>query len=272
MQAANGSASALGDVRVLDLTGEEGAYATKLLADLGADVIRVEPPAGDPLRRRGPFVHDIPGPERGLLHLFLNTSKRGITLNLESADGRDLFRRLVETADVLVETCAAGYLSSLGLSYEDLCRVRPDLIATSITGFGQTGPHAAWRSCDLVAVAMSGILTLSGFIDRPPYRPVASQAFYSGGIEGAIGTLMALTHRDLTGEGQQVDFSVSACLFQAGEFATMRSSVRSRLAPPIFFGSFPAKHCLNMQTFALKSRPLSLGFAPGLQKFSQANQ
>ena len=125
--------SALDDVRVLDLTGEEGVYCTKLLADLGADVIRVEPPGGSAIRSRGPFVDETRGDESGILHLYLNTSKRGITLDLARPEGRDLFRKLAATADVIVETFKPGYLASLGLGYDDLTRLRPDIIVTSIT-------------------------------------------------------------------------------------------------------------------------------------------
>jgi len=213
------SASALDDVRVLDLTGEMGAYCTKLLADLGADVVRVEPPSGDPIRYRAPFLGDAPGPESSLLHLHLNTSKRGITLDLERAEGRAVFKRLVSSADVVVETFAPGYLAGLGLAYADLIGVKPDLILTSITGFGQDGPHARFETCDLVGVAMSGIMTLSGFPDLPPYRPYPSQGYYCASIEAAIGTLVAVTHRDLHGEGQWVDVSMQESLSMAQETA-----------------------------------------------------
>ncbi len=214
-----GSASAFDDVRVLDLTGEMGAYCTKLLADLGADVIRVEPPAGDAIRSRGPFVRDVPATESSLLHLYFNTSKRGITLNLESVDGRALFKRLVERADIIVESFAPGYLGSLGLGYDDLTKVKPDVILTSITGFGQTGPHAEYVSSDIVGVAMSGSMTLAGFADLPPYRPYASQGYLCASMEGAIGTLMALTYRDLQGEGQWVDVSMQESLSMCQETA-----------------------------------------------------
>jgi benzylsuccinate CoA-transferase BbsE subunit len=214
-----GSALALDDVRVLDLAGEEGIYCTKLLADLGADVIRVEPPGGSAIRSRAPFAGDEPGPERGLLHLYFNTSKRSVTLNLETEDGRDLFKRLVATADVVVESFKPGYLAGLGLSYDDLVRVKPDIILTSVTGFGQTGPHAGWEWSDLVDIAMSGIMTMSGFIDREPYRPVASQAYYCGGVEAAQATLLAVLHRDVSGEGQAIDVSIQESLSMAQETA-----------------------------------------------------
>ena len=213
------TASALDDLRVLDLAGEEAVYCTKLLADLGADVIRLEPPAGSPIRNRAPFVGDIEDRERGILHLYLNSSKRGITLDVEQPEGRDIFKKLVATADVVVESFKPGYLASLGLGYADLTTVKPDIILTSVTGFGQSGPHSGWEWSDLVDIAMSGILTLSGFVDAPPYRPYPSQAYYCGGVEAAIGTLLAVTTRDLQGEGQWIDVSIQESLSMAQETA-----------------------------------------------------
>ncbi len=224
--------SALGDVRVLDLTGEMGLYCGKLLADLGADVIKIEPPGGDPARRVGPFYHDEPDTEKSLSFLNLNTSKRGITLSLEHEDGRELFRRLVKTADVVLETFAPSYLAGLGLDYEALCEIRPDIILTSITGFGQWGPHAHYKAPDIVGLAMSGVMWLAGYADDPPNLPYGNQGYVSASIQAAAGTVMALYHRDLTGEGQQVDVSMQEALSISQETAMqtwdMTKAVRSR--------------------------------------------
>src|SRR5437867_9905241 len=119
--------TALGDIRVLDLTGEIGAYCTKLLADLGADVIKIEPPSGDPARSVGPFYHDESGPERSLYFSNLNTNKRSVTLDLESADGRAAFEQLAPSADIVVESFLPGYLDRLGLGYDALSKLRPDI-------------------------------------------------------------------------------------------------------------------------------------------------
>ncbi len=200
--------AALDDLRVLDLTGEMGAYATKLLADLGADVIRVEPPDGDPLRAMPPFWHDEVAADRGLTFLHLNTNKRSITLDITTDEGRDLFRKLVATADVVAETFEPKYLDSLGLGYTELSAIKPDIILTSITGFGQDGPHAHYKSVDIVGVAMSGMMTLAGEKDDPPNLAPGSQGYVCASIDGAAGTLMALVHRDRTGEGQHVDVSM----------------------------------------------------------------
>jgi crotonobetainyl-CoA:carnitine CoA-transferase CaiB-like acyl-CoA transferase len=224
--------SALGDIRVLDLSGEMGMYCGKLLADLGADVIKIEPPGGDPARRVGPFYHDEPDVEKSLAFFYLNTSKRGITLNLQLSDSRELFRRLVSTADVVVESFPPGYLDGLGLGYQGLCQIRPDIILTSVTGFGQWGPHAHYKAPDIVGVAMSGVLWLAGYVDDPPNLPYGNQGYLSASIQAAAGTLMALYHRDVTGEGQQVDVSMQEALSIAQETAMqtwdMNRAVRCR--------------------------------------------
>ena len=225
--------SALEDVRVIDLADEKGLYCAKLLADLGADVIKIEPPGGHPTRNRGPFFHDKPHPEKSLYFFNLNTNKRSITLNVESPDGRDLFKRLVATADVVVETFPPGYLDSLGLGYEALQQVKPDLILTSITPFGQTGPYKDYKASDIVGTAMGGQMYLAGFLDRPPDRPGASQAYHQASLHAAVGTMFALYHRDLTGQGQQVDVSMQECVTlsmeTAMQFFDLRGEIRRRV-------------------------------------------
>ncbi|MEX0786394.1 MAG: CoA transferase [Dehalococcoidia bacterium] len=211
--------SALDDIRVLDLTGEMGAYCTKLLADLGADVIKIEPPGGDPARNIGPFLGDEPGPDRSLHFLNLNTSKRSITLDLESEAGREAFRKLVPTADIVVESFGAGYMDKLGLGYDALTKLRPDIILTSISGFGGWGPHADYLAPDIVGVAMAGIMWLAGDPEDPPNLPYNYQGYLSASMQAAAGTTMALYHRDVTGEGQHVDVSMQEALLIAQETA-----------------------------------------------------
>ena len=167
---------ALGDVRVLDLTNESGLYCTKLLADLGADVIKVEPPGGDPTRSIGPFLGDEAHPERSLYFFHFNTNKRSITLDIETRDGQEIFRRLAETADVIVETFPPGYLDDRGIGYEALRALNPRLILTSITPFGQTGPYRNYPATDLTALALGGVLLECGWPDRPPVTLGALQA------------------------------------------------------------------------------------------------
>ncbi|HEU4760233.1 MAG TPA: CoA transferase [Dehalococcoidia bacterium] len=222
--------AALDDIRVLDLAGEMGQYCTKLLADLGADVIKVEPPSGDPVRHLPPFYergqsgqaglgHDEQDGQNSLYWLNLNTSKRSVTLDLESAEGRRLFERLAATADVVVETFEPGYLDGLGLGYEGLSRIKPDIVLTSITGFGQTGPHAHYKAPDIVGVAMGGVMWLAGDPQDPPNVPPWRQGYISASIIAAAGTLTALYHRDAHGEGQHVDVSMQEALSIAQETA-----------------------------------------------------
>jgi len=199
----------LGPYRVLDLTDEKGILCGKLLGDLGADVIKVERPGGDATRNIGPFYHDEPDPERSLLWFALNTSKRGITLDIETADGQALFRRLVKTADFVIESFPPGYLDGLGLGYAELEKVNPGIVLVSITPFGQTGPHKDYKSPEIVAWAMSGFMSGRGGADRAPVRVSHhSQTYLHAGVEGAVGAMLALYDRWTTGEGQHVDVSI----------------------------------------------------------------
>ena len=211
--------AALDDIRVLDLAGEIGQYCTKLLADLGADVIKIEPPEGDPVRDLPPFYHDEPGPDKSLYWLNLNTNKRSATLNIADAEGRKLLEKLVATADVVVESFEPGYLDGLGLGYEGLTKIKPEIILTSVTGFGQTGPHAHFKAPDIVGVAMGGIMWLAGDPQDPPNVPPWRQGYISASIQAAAGTMMAIYHRDVNGEGQHVDVSMQEALSMAQETA-----------------------------------------------------
>ncbi len=222
--------SALDDIRVIDISGETGVYATKLLADLGADVIRIEPPTGDPMRNIGPFWHDESRADRSLYFFNLNTSKRSITLDFTKPAGRIAFEKLVATADVVVETYEPGYLDSLGLGYEGLCKIKPDIILTSITGFGQDGPHAHYAWSDIVGAAMSGMMTLAGDKEDPPNRAYGNQGYVCAGIDGAAGTMMALFHRDNTGEGQHVDVSMQEALSINQETAMLTWDMTKKIA------------------------------------------
>lgn len=199
---------ALDNVRVLDLTDQKGVYCTKLLADLGADVIKVEPPGGDAMRTIGPFYHNEIHPEKSLYWFHFNTSKRGITLDLEAEEGRKIFKRLAEKANILVETYPPGYLNERGLGYLELSKLNPGLVMTSITCFGQTGPWKNYKSSDLVALALGGLLYVCGWPDLPPIRMGGSQAYHQVSAEATVGTLIAYYHSFLTGEGQHVDVSL----------------------------------------------------------------
>jgi crotonobetainyl-CoA:carnitine CoA-transferase CaiB-like acyl-CoA transferase len=209
---AGASSGPLAGYRALDLTDETGLLCGKILADLGADVIKVERPGGDPARGIGPFAADMPSPERSLFWWALNANKRGITLNLSTPQGRNLFLCLARTSDFVIESFTPGALARLGLAYHTLSQVNPRLILTSITPFGQTGPYAAYKATDLTVMAMGGSMFLMGEPDRPPVRIGYPQAFLHAGAEAAVGALVAHYHRELTGEGQQVDVSAQAAV------------------------------------------------------------
>ena len=199
---------ALQGIRVLDLAGPMGVYCCKLLADLGADVIKVEKPEGDPMRSLGPFYHDEVHPEKSLYFFHYNINKRSVTVNLESAAGKQIFKKLAESADIVVETYPPGYLDELGLGYSDLKVANPGLIMTSVTPFGQTGPYRDYKSSDLVGHAMGG---LTNYVGNPGERPTWTHvelAYHHVNINASTATLIALYHRDLTSEGQYIDVSM----------------------------------------------------------------
>lgn len=207
------SNSLLGPYRVLDLTDEKGLLCGRILGDLGADVIKIEWPGGNPARNIGPFYKDIVDPEKSLYWMFCNASKRGITLNLETSDGRDLFRRLVRTAHFVIESFPPGYMDSLGLGYAELEKINRRIIITSVTPFGQSGPYSDFNSSDTVVWAMGGLMSLCGDLDRAPVRVSIPQAYFFGGLHGALGSMVAHYHRELSGEGQHVDVSIQqACI------------------------------------------------------------
>jgi crotonobetainyl-CoA:carnitine CoA-transferase CaiB-like acyl-CoA transferase len=200
--------AALSDLRVLDLTDIKGALCSKLLGDMGADVIKVEPPTGDAMRTIGPFLDGTPHRERSLLFWFYNTSKRGITLDLQKPAGQELFKQLAAKTDIIVESFSPGTLASFGLSYDELKRLNPQLILTSIAPFGQTGPYRDYQTSDTVAEALGGMLYVNGAPDEPPLRALGLQAYHSASVFAAIGTMSALWARDAIGAGQWVDVSI----------------------------------------------------------------
>ena len=199
--------------RVLDLSGPEAVFCGKLLADYGADVIKVEPPAGDPGRATGPFAGDQADPERSLYFLFYNTNKRSITLDLHSERGQAMFKQLIAKADVVLESYPVGYLASLGLSYESLQEINPGLVMASVTPFGQTGPWKDYKSSDLIAMASSGFMQITGDPDGPPLRQGNEQSHFPGSQYAAASILAALYYRDMAGgTGQYIDVSLQEAL------------------------------------------------------------
>jgi len=186
----------LSGYRVLDLTDEKGLLCSRLLADMGAEVIRVEKPRTESAR-----VFDE-----------ANRGKLDITLNIESKAGQDIFKRLIKTADVVVESYPPGYLELLGLSYPQLSETNPRLIMASITNFGQDGPYRDYKSCDMVASALGGQMCVCGVPEMPPLKPFGNQAYYNASILAAIGIMLALWNRHTTGQGQHIDISLQECV------------------------------------------------------------
>ncbi len=198
----------LSGFRVLDLTDERGDFCGKVLGDFGADVIKIEPPGGSRARNTGPFYQDTPHPEKSLPFLAFNTSKRGITLDIEKTDGRDIFRRLLGTAHFVIESHAPGYMAGLGLAYGDMAAIKPDIILTSITPFGQTGPYSDYQATDLVGLAMGGLMSVLGDQNHPARIGSGPQAYLQAGLQAAMASVIAHYHRQVSGEGQHVDVSM----------------------------------------------------------------
>jgi crotonobetainyl-CoA:carnitine CoA-transferase CaiB-like acyl-CoA transferase len=192
---------------ILDLCDNKVGICGKILSDLGADVIKVEKPISKNSNIDA-FSNDSSDSQKSLCGLAYNINKRSITLNLESADGKRIFETLVKKTDVVLESFAPGYMGDLGLDYQNLSKINANLIMTSITPFGQSGPHRDFKASDLTLWCLGGMTYVSGDPDRAPVRVSSSQSYLHGGAAGAVGTLIALHHRELTGEPQWVDVSI----------------------------------------------------------------
>lgn len=203
-------AGALQPYRILDLTSHRGWFASRLLADLGATVIKVEPPGGDPGRLLGPFVDNTPDPEGALQWWAYNRGKRSVTLDLGSASGREMFLKFAAQADAVVESFNPGQMEEWGIGLEPLLTANPRMVLTRITPFGQTGPYAGFAASDLILSAIGGAAWLAGDTDRAPVRVTAPQYFLHASAEAALHTTIALFHAASTGEGQQIDVSAQA--------------------------------------------------------------
>jgi crotonobetainyl-CoA:carnitine CoA-transferase CaiB-like acyl-CoA transferase len=211
--------SALSGVKILEWGDFVSApFCAKLLAGLGAEVLKVESPFGDPARQYGPFPGDTPHSEKSGLFLYLNTNKQGITLDATNSEGRKIFEALLNDADILVENKPVGVTRKLQLDYANLKRRFPRLIVTSITPFGQDGPYANRDAYDVNLCALGEVSFCVGERDRTPLATPCFQSEYQGGISGAIGALLALLARKGTGRGQHVDISMLDiwCALHAG--------------------------------------------------------
>jgi crotonobetainyl-CoA:carnitine CoA-transferase CaiB-like acyl-CoA transferase len=212
----------LNHLRALDLTDDKGFLCGKILADLGVNVIKIEKPGGDPSRHIGPFWGGKPDPEKSLYWFAYNSNKKGVTLDIEKAKGRDIFKKLVKNTDFVIESFAPGYLEKLGISYADFSQNNKKLIWASITPFGPEEPYRNYKDSDIVVMGMSGTLYQTGEADGPPVHISMPQACLHAGADAAVGCMVAYYHRENTGEGQHVDVSMqqSAAWFQANAIPT----------------------------------------------------
>ena len=241
----------LAGLKVLDLTWHvAGPYATKLLADYGADVLKIErPSSGDPARSYGPFPGDAPHIERSGTFLHLNTNKRSITLNLKSATGRKLLEALVGTSDVLVENFSPGVTARLDLDYESLAAVNPRLVMCSMSNFGQTGPYRDWKATNHTMTSLGGLAITNGVAEREPLKTPDHLLEYQAGGTAAAAIMGAALHQTWESVGQHIDVSIHEVVCASpdrkmtgllGYAYTGQSYVRSpMLETALPFGAYP---------------------------------
>lgn len=255
---------ALHGVRVVELASENAAFAGKLLADLGADVIVVEPTGGHATRQFGPFVDDVADPEGSLWWWYYNTSKRSVTLDLETPDGASAFTALVGTADLVLEGEKPGTLARLGVDHTDLRSLAESLIWVSVTPFGRTGPRAGEEATDLTILAAGGPVWNCGYDDHtlPPVRGGGNQAMHIGGSFAAMSALTALLFRDSTGTGQHIDVSMYAAANVTTESGSFDWLVAERTVQRQTGRHAMSLPTMEVQVLAGDGRYVTTGFAP----------
>lgn len=197
----------LSDCVGLDLTDETGFICGEILCELGAEIIKVEPPQGQESRNIGPYWHNEADPEKSLYWFAYNRGKKGITLNIETADGQEIFKRLAREANFVIESFAPGYMDSLGLGYEVLHKVNQKLVMTAITPFGQMGPYKDYKASDIVVMALGGRLFIEGDLGYPPVNVSLPQSYLMAGAQATVATMVAYYHSELSGQGQYCDVS-----------------------------------------------------------------
>jgi crotonobetainyl-CoA:carnitine CoA-transferase CaiB-like acyl-CoA transferase len=237
---------ALDGIRIVDLSqGIAGPYCTKLLSDLGAEVIKVEPPDGDYTRRLGPFPNDEPDDDKSGLFIHLNANKKSVTLDIETDGGRDVLHKLLDKADVVVESEQPGRMAELSLGYDDLKSDHPKLIYCSVTPFGQTGPYSSFKGNSLTAMALSGLMYITGDHDKEPLCTGGEPAEYFGALHAWVAILAAIEHRAVSGEGQHIDVSMLESLGCADEYNTVAYSylgaVRKRFYSRHHIPTYPSE-------------------------------
>ena len=243
----------LSDLRVLDLSdGVAGAFCTRLFAGYGAEVVTVEPPAGHSLRRHGPFAGDLPHRETGALWLYLGAGKRSATLDITTRTGQRLFRRMVEDANIIVESFAPGRMGELGLAYEALTEIKRRIVLVSITPFGQTGLRAGWKATNLTSFASGGQMALTGDPDREPLVPAGHQAEYQAGFQAFAAATVAAVNADAYEVPEHVDISAQECMASALElylpwWQYLKRDISKRRGNVLsaVVGLYPAKDALH---------------------------
>lgn len=251
------------DIKILDLTCEMGAYTSKLFADLGADVVKVEPPAGDSVRNKAPFYQQEQHIDKSFHHLYLNVNKKSIVLDLDTQEGQQQLKQLAPHFDVIIESFPPGYLAARGLDYDTLSADHAELIMTSITPFGQTGPYKDFVANDLVGIAMGGLMYLGGYPDTSPLRPYGNQGYFAASLFGAVSTLLAITQRDVTGIGQVIDVSmqesIAMALENALQFYDLEGTVRKRTGSEDRQAGWGLYHCEDGQVYIMTAGLSSAG-------------
>jgi len=248
-------------LRVLELADEKGAYCGKLLAANGADVVKIEPPWGDPSRRYGPFVHGTPHPEQSLHFWHYNANKRGVTLDVRTPEGGDLLRQLVARVDMVVDATPIDLLPRYHLHYEVLSRINPRLLMASITPFGQSGPYGDCKTSDLIHLALGGQMAICGYdpdasgqYDTPPIAPQMWHAYHIASHYAFLGLVGALCYRDHTGVGQSIDVSIHEACCSNTEFSM----------PFFMYNEMPVQRLTNRHAYPYVSQPDSYQAKDGL--------
>ncbi len=247
----------LGRIRVLELAqGVAGPFCGKMFADYGADVIKIEPPAGDVSRQTGPFFTESPDPEQSALFHHLNANKRSVTLDLTSRSARAVFRSLVATADIVIESFEPGLMAAWGLGFDDLKAINPKIVVTSVTPFGQTGPYSHYKGEEIVYYAMGGPMNATGSPDREPVQLASNMVQYQCGNVAATATMAAWMTAAASGEGIWVDVS---------NFETQSGSIDRRT-------TFLVTHQYTGETSdrnAVGFGPLPIGIFPAAEGYVQ---
>jgi benzylsuccinate CoA-transferase BbsE subunit len=265
--------SALAGLRVLDLSGLAGQYCGKQFADLGADVILIEPVMGSPVRRDGPFIDDRAHIEFSLPFAYFNAGKRGMAIDLDRREGQRILRQLADGADLIIETEKPGTMNNRGLDHAALSVRNPRLVMTSVTPFGQTGPYAKYEAEDIVALALGGLLYLGGYPDTSPIAAYGNQAYLAAAQFASVASMMALLSVDTSREraGQHVDVSIQECvtmgLETAVQYYDLERIVRKRTSGQQIMAGVGVFDCADGQIYLMAGGIASTRFWENLVRW-----